>query len=107
MKPFQLYFHMVLFGFRYFFENENLIVFLNLDLSSPGTESERGEGFKSSKKEMVWHHQTRGGGVLPYKRLMGTCRCMGSHFQDWIDYNGVAFSKELLELGRTFSDVLG
>ena len=44
---------MVLFGFRYLFQNENLIVFLNLDLSSPGTESERGEGFKSSKKEMV------------------------------------------------------
>ena len=48
MKPFQLYFHMALFGFRYFFQNENLIVFLNLDLSSPGTERERGEGCKSS-----------------------------------------------------------
>ena len=50
----------------------------------------------------------RGGGVagrvLPYKRLMGMRRWMGSHFQDWIDYNGVAFSKELLEWGRTFSD---
>ena len=23
----------------------------------------------------------RGGGVLPYKRLMGMCRWMGSHFQ--------------------------
>ena len=53
MKPFQLYFHMVLFGFRYFFQNENLTVLLNFDLSSPGTVSERGEGFKSSKKEMV------------------------------------------------------
>ena len=30
-----------------------------------------------------------GGGVLSYKRLMGMCR--------WIDYNGVAFSTELLE----------
>ena len=29
---------------------------------------------------------------------------MGSHFHDWIDYNGVAFSVELLEWGRTFSD---
>ena len=29
-------------------------------------------------------------GVLPYKRLMGMCRWMGSHFHDWIDYNGVA-----------------
>ena len=26
---------------------------------------------------------------------------------DWIDYNGVAFSKELLEWGRTFSDFWG
>ena len=34
-----------------------------------------------------------GGGVLPYKRLMGMCHWMGSHFHDWIDYNGVAFSE--------------
>ena len=32
---------------------------------------------------------------------------MGSHFHDWIDYSGVAFSIELLEWGRTFSDFLG
>ena len=32
------------------------------------------------------------------------CRWMGSHFHDWIDYNGVAFSIKLLEWGRTFSD---
>ena len=32
------------------------------------------------------------------------CRWMGSHFHDWFDYNGVAFSVELLERGRTFSD---
>ena len=48
-----------------------------------------------------------GGGALPYKRLMGMCRWMGLHFHDWIDYNGVAFSKELLEWGRTFSDFWG
>jgi len=47
------------------------------------------------------------GGVLPYKRLMGMCRWMGSHFHDWSDYNGVAFSIELLEWGRTFSDFWG
>ena len=37
------------------------------------------------------------------------CRWMGSHFHDWIDYNGVAFSIELLDLewGRTFSDFSG
>ena len=43
-------------------------------------------------------------GVLPYKRLMGMCCWMGSHFHDWSDYNGVAFSVELLEWGRKFSD---
>ena len=32
------------------------------------------------------------------------CRSMGSHFHNWIEYNGVAFSIELLEWGRTFSD---
>ena len=34
------------------------------------------------------------------------CRRMGSHFQAWIDYNGVALSIQLLEWGRTFSDFL-
>ena len=31
------------------------------------------------------------------------CRWMGSHFHSWIDYNGVAFSLELLERDGTFS----
>ena len=31
----------------------------------------------------------------------------GSHFHDWIDYNGVAFSKELLEWDQTISDFWG
>ena len=48
-----------------------------------------------------------GGGLLPYKRPMGMGRWMGWHFHDWIDYNGVAFSTELLEWGRTFSDFWG
>ena len=29
-------------------------------------------------------------------------RWMGPHFHDWVDYNGVAFSIELLEWGRTY-----
>ena len=33
-----------------------------------------------------------GEGLLPSKRLIGLCRMMGSHFHDWIDYNGVALS---------------
>ena len=33
---------------------------------------------------------------------MGKCRWMGSHFHDLIDYNGVAFSIELLEWDRIF-----
>ena len=40
--------------------------------------------------------------VLPYKRLIGMCRSIGSHFHDWIDYNGVSFTIELLEWGGTF-----
>ena len=35
------------------------------------------------------------------------CRWMGSHFYNWIDYNGVAFLVELIEWGRTFSGFLG
>ena len=35
------------------------------------------------------------------------CRWMGSHFHDWIDYNGVTFLVELLEWGRTFFVFLG
>ena len=46
-------------------------------------------------------------GVLPYKRLMGMCHWMGSHFHDWIDYNGVAFSTELVEWAHTFLDFFG
>ena len=45
--------------------------------------------------------------VASGKRLMGMCRWMGSHFHDWIDYVGVAFSIELLEWGRTISDFFG
>ena len=48
-----------------------------------------------------------GGGVLPYKRLRGMCRWMGSQFNDWSDYNEVAFSIELLEWGRKLSDFGG
>ena len=46
-------------------------------------------------------------GVLRDKRLMGMCRWMGSHFHNWIDYHGVAFSIQLLERGHTFSKFWG
>ena len=29
--------------------------------------------------------------LLPFKRLMGMCRWIGSHFHDWIDYDGSYF----------------
>ena len=54
-----------------------------------------------------FRHKKYRGRLLPYKRLMGMCRWMGSHFYDCIDYNGVALSIEFLEWGRTFSDFLG
>ena len=50
------------------------------------------------------HGNLVGGGALPHKRLMGMCRWMGSHYHDWSDYNGVAFSIELLEWGCNYSD---
>ena len=62
----------------------------------------------SSTKKKVFHPRGwGGGGILPYKRLTGMCRWVLSPFHDWIDYNGVAFSIELLEWGRTFSDSWG
>ena len=61
----------------------------------------------SSTKKKVFHPRGWGGGILPYKRLTGMCRWMRSPLHDWIDYNGVAFSIELLEWGRTFSDSRG
>ena len=38
---------------------------------------------------------------------MGTVRWIRSHFHDLFDDNGVAFSIELLEWGRIFSDFWG
>ena len=43
-------------------------------------------------KELGW--------VLPSNRLMGMCCLMGSHFNDWTDYNGVAFAMELHRVRR-------
>ena len=37
------------------------------------------------QKEVAFAKRPGGGGVLPYKRLMGMCRWMGSHFHDRID----------------------
>ena len=80
------------------------------------------EGFKIvrwHKGSRWWHKGSRylniiwpsslfpGRGGLPCKELMGMCHSMGSYFHNWIDYNGVAFSIELLEWGHTFSRFLG
>ena len=35
------------------------------------------------------------------------CYWMGLHFQNWIDYNGLAFSLELLEWEGTLSGFAG
>lgn len=43
-----------------------------------------------------------GEGILPSIRLMGMSRCMESHFQDCIDYNGVAFSMEWVTYFQDF-----
>ena len=57
--------------------------------------------------ELITTWKIPGGGVLPFKRLMGMFYWMGSRFHDWVDYNWVALSIELLEWGRTFSDFWG
>ena len=62
------------------------------------------ESVDKMRTKIYYFFSPGGGGVLPNKRLILMCRWMGSHFHDWIDYNGVAFSIELLEWGRTFSD---
>ena len=63
--------------------------------------------YHSSNLMFLDLYLTPEGRLLPYRRVMGMCRWMGSHFHDWIDYNRVAFSIELLEWGRTFSDFFG
>ena len=50
-------------------------------------------------------NNTPGGGR--YSLTRGMCRWTGSHFHDWSDYNGVAFSTDLPEWGRKFSDFGG
>ena len=40
----------------------------------------------SSLQWSPWGQKKPGGGVLPYKRLIGVCRWMGSHFHNWSDY---------------------
>ena len=44
-----------------------------------------------------------GGASSSNNGLLGMCRWMGSHFHDWINYNGVVFSIQLLECCGTFS----
>ena len=62
-----------------------------------------------SKEIIVWGQPGGGGGGgTSLQEANGKIyRWMGSHFHDWINYNGVAFSKELLEWGRPFSDFWG
>ena len=47
------------------------------------------------------------GGVLSYKRLMGMCRWMGSHFHDLIAYYGVALSIDQSYYGVVHFLILG
>ena len=42
------------------------------------------------RKFMLVTIEPGAGGLFPYKRLLGMCRGMGSHFHDWRYWNGVA-----------------
>ena len=61
--------------------------------------------YQNSTKMWGYHNHSQFSfpveGVLPYKRLMGMCRWMGSHFHDWVDYNEVAFLTKLLPCEQT------
>ena len=58
------------------------------------------QAYKLPKNVLKENKSPPPGGGTPYKRLMGMCRWVDSHFYDWfINYNGVAFSIELLEYG--------
>ena len=78
----------------------HVVLFLSSWCACPDHVNRMSSNFKSPESP-------GGGELLPYKRLTGMCHWMGSHFHDWIEYNGVAFSIELLAWGRTFSDFRG
>ena len=40
-----------------------------------------------------------GEGVLPYERPVGMCCWMGSHFHDWIEYDGAVFFNTVTQNG--------
>ena len=40
-----------------------------------------------------------GRGMLPNNRLMEMCDWMGSHFPDWVDYNGVVIFNRVTRMG--------
>ena len=68
--------------------------------------------YRSARRSFAFSPRWGGGGgagVLSYKRLManGDAPLDGVAFLRLIDYNGVAFSIELLEWGHTFSDFWG
>ena len=46
-----------------------------------------------------------GRGALPSNGVLGMFRWIGSHFHDLADYNAVTLSMEVLEWGRTFSEL--
>ena len=58
-------------------------------------------------KEIIVLGRPGGWGHFLIKRLMGMFRWMGSHFHDWIDYNGVAFSKRVTRMGSHIFGFLG
>ena len=54
------------------------------------------------------HDPGGGGGGTPLQEANRNVPLdAGSHFHDWIRYNGVAFSIDLLEWGRKFFGFLG
>ena len=66
-----------------------------------------GEFRQSLRSAYKTRHKKEPGGYFPVKGYWGCTAGWGSHFHNWIDYNGVIFLVELLEWGRTFSGISG
>ena len=64
---------------------------------------EKSHHLKRRGRKMPWW----GGWVLPYKRPVGMCHWMGSHFHDSVEYNGVMFSRILKKVTRIGSHFFG
>ena len=64
---------------------EHLILYAKIKQNKVLSRTHRADFSLEGREILLFNPWGGGGGLLPYKRLMGMCRWMGSHFHDWID----------------------